>query len=174
MLAPNIENLQLWGRAYSGTGNSAANLVVGNAIANLLDGGAGNDRIVAGIGNDIVRGGLGRDVMTGGSGRDVFDFNLYQDTRNSAPDIITDFRHGEDRIDLAGIDANLKVGGNQAFSYIAAKAFSGHAGELMVVHYGSGASSTTRIYGDLNGDTYADVQIQLVGHINLTKGDFIL
>ena len=118
MLAANVENLQLTGRAYGGTGNAAANRVVGNAMANLLDGGAGNDRIVGGGGNDIVRGGLGRDIMTGGSGRDVFDFNLYQDTRHAAADIITDFRHGEDRIDLAGIDANLKVGGNQAFSYL--------------------------------------------------------
>ena len=171
MLAPNVENLQLTGSAYGGTGNAAANVLVGNAIANLLDGGAGNDRIVGGGGNDIVRGNLGRDVMTGGSGRDVFDFNLYQDTRNSAPDIITDFRHGEDKIDLAGVDANLKAGGNQAFSYLAAKAFSGHAGELRIEHFGSGA---TRIFADLNGDAQSDLQIQLVGHVNLTRGDFIL
>ena len=174
MLAANVENLQLTGRAYGGTGNAAANRVVGNAMANLLDGGAGNDRIMGGGGNDIVRGGLGRDIMTGGSGRDVFDFNLYQDTRHAAADIITDFRHGEDRIDLAGIDANLKVGGNQAFSYLAADAFSGHAGELRVQHYGSGANSTTRIFADLNGDALSDLQILLAGHVNLTRGDFIL
>ena len=68
MLTANVENLQLLGRAYSGTGNVMSNLLLGNGVGNLLDGSYGNDRIVAGAGNDIVRGGLGRDIMTGGSG----------------------------------------------------------------------------------------------------------
>ena len=129
---------------------------------------------MAGIGNDIVRGGLGRDVMTGGSGRDVFDFNLYQDIGSSAPDIITDFRHGEDRIDLAGIDANINMGGNQAFVYIASKSVFRACRRADGEALWQRRHSTTRIYGDLNGDTYADMQIRLVGHINLAKGDFIL
>ena len=112
--------------------------------------------------------------MTGGSGRDIFDFNLYQDARAAAPDVISDFRHGQDKIDLASVDANLRIGGNQAFSLLGAQAFSGHAGELTVSHYGSGASATTRIFADVNGDSHADMQIVLFGHINLTKGDFIL
>ena len=147
-LSANVENLALRGNAYSGTGNALANTLVGNASRNLLDGGAGNDRIVAGNGNDVVRGGGGRDIMTGGSGRDIFDFNSVQETGygRSAPDVITDFRHGEDKIDLSGIDARSRIGGNQAFSYIGERAFSGHAGELMVKHYGSGSHARDVAY----------------------------
>ena len=173
-LAANVDKLQLVGHAYSGTGNAAANVLIGNTGANLLDGGAGNDRLAAGNGNDILRGGLGQDSMTGGSGRDVFDFNAYQDASTAAPDVITDFRHGEDKIDLAGIDADLRVAGNQAFSFLGRQAFSGHAGELSVSHYGSGAGATTRIFADINGDSHADMQILLFGHVNLARGDFIL
>ena len=32
-------------------------------------------------------------------------------------DIITDFTHGQDKIDLSAIDANTRVAGNQAFTW---------------------------------------------------------
>ena len=141
---------------------------------NLLDGGAGDDRIVAGNGNDVVRGGGGRDIMTGGNGRDIFDFNSVQETGygRAAPDVITDFRHGQDKIDLSGIDARSRMAGNQAFSYIGERAFSGHAGELMVKHYGSGSHAMTSIFADINGDGHVDMQILLSGRINLSQGRF--
>ena len=106
------------GHAYSGTGNATANVLVGNTGANLLDGGAGNDRLAAGNGNDILRGGVGQDIMTGGSGRDVFDFNAYQDTSTAGPRCHHRFppRGGQDR--PGGYRRQLRVGGNQAFSYI--------------------------------------------------------
>ena len=74
--------------------------------------------------------------MTGGPGNDVFVFNSISD---SAPgqsgyinngsfswlsghgrrDVITDFTRGQDKIDLSAIDANNRVGGNQAFTFSA-------------------------------------------------------
>ena len=114
--------------------------------------------------------------MTGGSGRDIFDFNSIRETGygRAAPDVISDFHHGQDKIDLSGIDARSRMAGNQAFSYMGERAFSGHAGELTIRHYGSGSHATTSILADVNGDSHADMQIRLSGHINLTRGDFIL
>ena len=34
--------------------------------------------------------------------------------------------------------------------------------------------SATYVFADVNGDRHADMQIQFVGHINLTASDFIL
>ena len=171
-LAANVENLQLAGQAYSGQGNALANLIQGNASANFLAGAAGNDRLLGLGGNDVLHGGLGFDVLYGGAGRDTFDFNHFVELGNGrgAPDIIADFVHGLDRVDLSGIDANTTLAGNQAFSFLGGESFSGRAGELIVrTNYGS-----TYVSADLNGDTHADMQIHLIGHINLTASDFIL
>jgi serralysin len=69
---------------------------------------------------------------------------------------------------LAGIDANSKVTGDQGFSYIAAKAFTGVAGEL---DYLKGI-----LAGDTNVDKVADfeIAITLVGGSSLVSADFVL
>jgi Ca2+-binding RTX toxin-like protein len=144
---------------------TAAFYVTGNAKSNLLQ---GND------GNNIIWGGAGNDTLTGGAGRDTFAFKTVSDsgTTNASRDVITDFVHGADRIDLSVIDANAKVAGNQAFSFLAAKgaAFTGRAGQL---HYvASGAN--TLIEADTNGDGVADFQLFLIGSKILTGSDFIL
>src|SRR4029077_17538771 len=114
---------------------------------------------------------------------DVFVFNSIQD---SAPgqsgyinnnnfnwasgvgrrDIIADFTHGQDKIDLSAIDANNHAGGNQAFTWIGLGNFHNHhPGELGYRQYNfSGtAHDKTIIYGDINGDARADFQIELTG-----------
>jgi Ca2+-binding RTX toxin-like protein len=165
-LGATVENLNLTGKAViSGTGNSLNNVIVGNSAANKLFGGAGNDTIT---------GGAGKDVMSGGVGADTFIFKLKTDTTVSAltRDAITDFQHLTDHVNLAGIDANIKIAGDQAFTMLAAKgaAFTGVAGQL---HYFASGANTV-IEGDMNGDKIADFQIQLNGNIALTKADFIL
>jgi Ca2+-binding RTX toxin-like protein len=131
-----------------------------------------------GAGGDILTGGLGRDVMTGGLGSDTFDFNLFRETGKSAAtrDVILDFQHGFDHIDLSGLDAKGGVGGNQAFKFIAAQAFHHVKGELHYtkVNLGGTSHDKTIVEGDLNGDGKADFQIELKGLLALTKGDFIL
>lgn len=114
--------------------------------------------------------GNGTDKLSGGAGADTFDFNsLIESVKGTTRDSITDFTHSQgDKIDLAGIDANSKVTGDQGFSYIAAKAFTGVAGEL---DYLKGI-----LAGDTNGDKVADfeIAITLVGGSSLVSADFVL
>jgi Ca2+-binding RTX toxin-like protein len=170
-LTANVENLTLTGTtALNGTGNALNNTLSGNVAANRLNGGAGNDTILGLAGNDFLTGGNGTDKLTGGAGADTFDFNaLIESTKGTARDSITDFTHNQaDKIDLAGIDANRKVAGDQGFSYIGAKAFTGVAGQL---DYLNGI-----LAGDTNGDKIADfeIAITLVGSTSLVSADFVL
>jgi len=154
-LGANVENLTLTGAsAIKATGNALGNVITGNGAANSITGGGGHD------------------VMTGGGGADVFYFKALTDTTKIAAtrDVITDFMHLVDKIDLVMIDANAHLAGNQAFSLIKAGAFSGHAGELHALV----AAGNTIVEGDVNGDKVADFQIQLNGIKALTAADFIL
>ena len=86
-------------------------------------------------------------------------------------DRITDFSHAQgDRIDLAAIDANAGVAGDQAFSFIGSGLYTGVAGQLRYAV----AGSTTTIAGDLNGDSVSDFHIVLTGAIGLVAADFVL
>jgi Ca2+-binding RTX toxin-like protein len=109
-----------------GNGNDSLNgqdgndTVTGGNGADSLNGGSGADTISGDTGNDVITGGLGRDVLKGGNGSDRFDFNSVADSpTGSLRDSISGFsgagRHG-DKIDLATIDADLTVAGNQAFA----------------------------------------------------------
>ena len=52
-LPDNVENLNLYGAAVSGTGNSANNAITGNDLANTLNGGSGIDTMKGGNGDDV-------------------------------------------------------------------------------------------------------------------------
>lgn len=69
--------------------------LAGGAGRDLLSGGAGADSIAGGAGDDVIRDGDGQDRMAGGSGADLFVL-----ARDGAPDTITDFTPGEDRLNL--------------------------------------------------------------------------
>ena len=85
--------------------------------------------------------------------------------------MITDFSHAQaDKIDLAAIDANSDVAGNQAFSFIGTALYSSVAGQLRTSIVGS----VTTIAGDVNGDGVSDFHIQLTGAVALVAGDFVL
>jgi serralysin len=149
------------GDTYSGieglTGSSYSDSLLGNGGANQIKGGAGSDKIYG-------RG--GSDALFGGAGADSFIFRALSDSRGSSVDTIKDFRRGADHIDLREIDANTKIGGNQAFSFLGQAAFHGKAGEL---RFADGVVS-----GDVNGDRSADFKIDVVGLSALAKGDFYL
>ncbi len=143
-----------------------------DASRDLISGGAGNDFLYGQGGNDVLIGGLGRDVMFGGQGSDVFDFNAVAETGKTPAtrDVIRDFTHLVDDIDLSTIDAATGPG-NQKFAFIGHGAFKGVKGQL---HYRFEGPAKTIVEGDINGDKQADFQIELTGHKLLTAGDFIL
>lgn len=141
--------------------------VTGGNGNDTITGGDGADTLLGRDGNDIITGGLGRDVMTGGLGVDVFDFNDGPESVIGAlRDVITDFVHGQDIVNLADMDANSEAVGNQPFAFIGASAFTNVAGQL---RYAAG-----RLEADFNGDGVADFQIGLSGTPPITVTDIIL
>ena len=79
-------------------GEEGDDILDGGIGADRLFGGEGNDSLDGGTGDDFLLGGAGDDTLTGGAGADVFAF-----TAQGGEDIIVDFVHGEDRIDLSGL-----------------------------------------------------------------------
>jgi Ca2+-binding RTX toxin-like protein len=142
-------------------------------------------------GADTLIGGGSGDVLYGGRGADRF---VYTQVSDSAPgigheDIIYDFsgkvalglnpkgnhmvhQPGEgDVIDLSQIDANTALPGDQAFTIV--RSFDGTPGELLW-HSDPSSSGLIGIYMDVNGDSVADMQIDLASNAVPTGADFIL
>ncbi|WP_439543499.1 beta strand repeat-containing protein [Hyphomicrobium sp.] len=174
-------------------GTSGPNTLNGTNTGEIINGLAGNDIINGNGGNDRIIGGAGIDILTGGAGSDTFIFATLTDSGagysgyvnnggfsplsgNGQRDIITDFTPGTDKIDVSAIDANTKLGGDQAFSFLGAAAFTGVAGQLVYARFdlAGTANDRTIVYADVNGDRLADMQIDLAGLKFLTSGDFIL
>jgi Ca2+-binding RTX toxin-like protein len=152
--------------------------VVGTAFADMLSGNAGANALNGGAGNDRLTGDLGHDALTGGAGNDVIDFNMVADSGVGAGvrDVIVDFQHGVDEIDLVDIDANAARAGDQSFSFIGTRDFSGKGAEL---HYqtfdqAGTANDVTVVSGDVNGDGVSDFEIEIAGIVQLTRNDFLL
>jgi VCBS repeat-containing protein len=157
-LGDNFENLIL-----DGTANAHA---TGNELDNRLTGNSGDN---------VLTGGLGRDVVAGGAGADRFDFNDLAEsgTTLTTRDVVTDFDAGTgattvDQLDLATIDANDGLIGNQAFIF--GGPFT--AGHVRVIQ--SGADILVQLNTD--ADAMAEMSIRLVNvsTANLDTGDFIL
>lgn len=180
-LAPEVENLIFAGTDdLGGDGNSLNNALTGNAGANAIHGGAGNDQISGGAGadrlwgddgDDVLIGGLDADWLSGGAGKDVFKFAM-GDSILSKPDVIADFTLGADMIDLSAIDANTSKGGNQAFSFIGARAFSGSSGQLRYeAAVGVDGQVYTLVQADVNGDAAADFTLHLEAFTGVLMGN---
>ncbi len=179
-------------------GNGGNDILHANSAGANLDGGVGNDRLLGaggadslngnlgddvlngGDGNDSLMGYFGKDVMTGGLGADHFLFTAATQSGKDAAtrDFIQDFTQSQhDVIDLSAIDADGSFGnGKTAFTFIGAKGFSAHAGELRFqkINVAGTAHDLTVVMGDINGDGSADFQIGLKGLVTLHIGDFVL
>lgn len=175
----------LWAEAHDLRGSTGADSYRGTRFGDRVDGrgGAdslwglnGNDTLLGGAGKDSLYGGQGRDVLNGGAGADVLTGNggadrfVFASVAAAKGDTITDFRPVQaDLIVLTGIDANSRLGGNQAFDFIGTEGFSA-AGQLRAVV----AGGSTILTGDVNGDGRADFRIVLDGALALTEDHFLL
>ncbi|MBM3543754.1 MAG: matrixin [Alphaproteobacteria bacterium] len=132
-------------------------------------GGSGNDKITGNQVDNKLTGGRGSDTLTGKSGNDRFDFNSIKDSAvGGKRDVITDFKRGQDLIDLKGIDA--KTGSNdQKFTWIGKQGFHDEKGELRLIDKGASCI----VQGDVDGDGKADFEI-LVKVGLLGASDFLL
>jgi serralysin len=162
----------VWGGAGPDTlyGDSGDDVLDGGIGRDALYGGNGNDKLFGGAdadvlnggdGADRISGGAGDDILTGGSGNDVFVF-----AELGGRDSVTDFRRGQDKIDLSGLDADTRTAAVDSFHWIGNQAFSGSAGELQLYR----DHGDYYLAGDVNGDKIADFVIGL-GNAQLQSSD---
>lgn len=139
----------------------------------VLQGNAGNSWLRGGAGDDTLRGGPGQDTLTGGGGADVFVFTPV-DVRtyvSGATDLVTDFQTGVDRISLRHIDANTSTAGNAAFHW------GGESRDVVansVTWYHDEDRGSVFMQMDVNGDSVADLVIELADMDALARGDVLL
>jgi Ca2+-binding RTX toxin-like protein len=167
-----VENLTLTGEeAIAATGNGSANVLTGNAAANTLKGLGGKDRIFGGDGDDFIYGGKGKDALYGEAGEDTFFFAAGDSAKKmGSADVIYGFNRADDLIGLELFDANSNKNGDQDFSFIGGKDFSGKAGQLRVEII----NLQTYVFGDTDGNGKADFAIHLDGSYSLKANDFLL
>ncbi|MCE6959379.1 M10 family metallopeptidase C-terminal domain-containing protein [Cereibacter sphaeroides] len=162
------------------SGYNGNDKIYGYAGSDRLSGGSGNDYLSGGAGNDSLKGDRGMDTLWGGSGcdvldggsdssRDIFIFDLASETRpgSSNRDLVQNFKHGIDDIDLRVMDAKTSLYGDQAFG------FSGTSARANSVWYAD-VGSDLIVRGDVNGDKVADFEILLKGVQSLSASDFLL
>ena len=121
----------------------------------------------------MLVGGRGADVMSGGAGRDVFDYNSVSDSTKGASDLITDFQHGVDKIDLSTIDAISGKAGNQDFQFVQYDASKPLEAGQVSAHYDA-ALGKTIIEAAVDNVGGADMHIELAGNVQLNAQDFNL
>ncbi len=173
------------------TGGTGADRLVGGADNDTLNGGEGRDRLeggsgddvlfggtdvdrlIGGDGNDQLTGGEGTDFLFGGAGNDTFIFNSTADSgfRPYQRDEIRDWNDG-DLIDVAAIDADVTLAGDQAFNLVE-NGFTGAAGEIWIQSLTVGTSNVQLVHFDLDGDGQDDMQLWVIAS-ELDAGDFIL
>ncbi|MBV8186251.1 MAG: M10 family metallopeptidase C-terminal domain-containing protein [Alphaproteobacteria bacterium] len=166
--------------AYTATATDIAGNV-GNASGKAYVGSTGHDHIVGSSGPNLIEGGGGADTLTGGSGQNTFTYTAASDSTPAAPDKITNFIHGTDKIDftnIAGINAtngvpqfqgNLLPGHGQAtLDAHSVGFFESHGNTVVLVNTSATPETVSR------ADTHsADMKIVLTGvNLHLSADDF--
>ena len=164
-LAPGMKVEELL--AVAGKGGSLAGDGTGDDTRrndnDLILGSNGGDALSGGAGRDILAGLKGADTLTGGAGADLFVFSSARDSRPGAPDTVTDFGHGADRLAFAALGE---------LTLIAEKGghFTGDGSEIR--WFRSGGDTIVEV--DTDGDRIADMRIVLDGRLTLDDSDFLL
>jgi Ca2+-binding RTX toxin-like protein len=130
--------------------------------ADRVYGHEGNDRLIGGAGVDYLEGGAGSDTMTGGAGVDTFYYRALTDSLpgDGNRDVITDFTHGEDKIDLDDIGGTTFIG-SSSYSSIPGQVRAFFDGENTIVQM------------DPTGLKNTELEIVLKGQVTLTSDDFL-
>lgn len=179
-------------RAFRADGND---LLLGGPGDDTIDGSGGRDTIFGGAGNDLIRGSYDADLLTGGPGQDHFAFGLLFSGFEGAPfpavpdtgvgegnrDVVTDFRHGEDVLDLSGY--RNPAGGAGTPVFLDTGAFFGTF-DLQVRYEIQSDGNTLVQFAGLVGRApnappvppvpAPEGEIELIGTHHLTASDFIL
>jgi Ca2+-binding RTX toxin-like protein len=173
VLGETIENGVVIGTgAFDLDGNDSDNRLTGNGAANILWGLNGDDVLMGGGGADFLRGGAGVDTMNGGLGIDSFIYAFLSDSGVGVGnrDVIQGFVSGQDRINVATLDANQALAGNQAFILEDADGiFEVREIRQQVV------SGSLVVSFNVDADTTAEMQIFVSGRTTpLGAADFVL
>ena len=144
--------------------------VYGSRNADTIRGDAGTNELFGEAGNDVLVGGAGQDLTVGDAGADRFVFaDGDVADRLGRADLIGDFARSEgDTIDLAGIDANTNVAGDQAFTFLGRGAFTGTAGEIRY----QVIDGESVLMADVDGYRSADAYIRFDTPELLVSSDF--
>jgi serralysin len=145
-------------------GNLGNDSIDGGTENDSVRGGQGADSLVGNSGNDVLSGDLGSDTLTGGLGSDIFQFSG-AGSSTTAPDRITDFTDGQDRLGIGYLPATVLTGASQfsvsGASSLAQQLFNGNAGTSEVAAIAIG--SDTYIFYSSNGGATVDSAIQIIG-----------
>ena len=128
---------------------------------------AGNDTISGGAGADWLVGGAGADRLTGGEGADTFVFMNTAEigTSPSSRDVITDFVHLQDKIDLHSIDASPAPLSQHFSNVVQSNSVIAGAVSWYV------SSGVTIVQGDTDGKTQtAEFRLELTGALSSHGG----
>jgi Ca2+-binding RTX toxin-like protein len=150
-------------------GGSEDDRLYGQAGDDTIWGKSGCDVLFGGSGNDVLEGDGNSDVLWGGSGNDVFRYMATSESVGpTGTDLIADFHHGCDRIDVSAIDANTADAGDTAFVW---------GGNVAVAHgvWFTQNGTDTVLHFDTDGNTASDeMTITLSGTGLLNAADFVL
>lgn len=154
-------NDQLWGEAMRDkiaggggddflSGGSGEDVLKGGSGDNTLLGGSDNDVILGGDGFDKISGGSGGDHMTGGGSADTFFFGPGDSPSLGQVDLVTDFVHGQDSVDLTAYGHDFTVS--------TAHTFSGTPNEMLIYE---GIPNGVFVAFDFDGDSSMDAFFEL-------------
>ena len=115
---------------------------------------------------DTLTGNASANVLTGGQGADTFRYTAVSQSAPGAYDTITDFVHGQDKIDLSAIAG---LGNSLSSTTTAPATIDPHA----LVAYISGGNTFLYVNATASSQTIAtaDMEIHLIGVTNLSNGD---
>lgn len=162
------------GRKGTITGDDFHDAVLGNDGNDTIYGGVNAEALNGGSGFDLISGGKGADTLTGGADGDTFLYTSATDSTVKAGgrDLITDFEHEVDRIDLSKLHPATK---DDAFKFVGSAPLK-HAGDLNFIQHDAAGTDHdyTMIEGSIGTAGKPDFEIELSGLITLTRDDFIL